>query len=239
MHTGDIVNEPEPDAYRLAAQLFGQLQAPIYYVVGNHDRARDIHHFLPMGPKEDLAADRDTLSYAFTVKGYRFLVLDARGGDEIDPHGLLGEAQLDIVRKEATAGGPPLTVFTHYPALPLNSIWMDANMLTLDGHKLHDALLPARERLRAVFYGHVHQPMQTQRDGILYVGGSSAFAQFMAWPDDVAVQFDPAAPPGYGFVHLLPEQTIIHQQTFPRPASSIAGGDAGAPGVAVRIRDSS
>lgn len=238
VHTGDIVYDPDPDAYRLAAQLFSQLQAPIYYVVGNHDRARNIHHFLPMGPKEDLAADRDTLSYAFTVKGYRFLVLDARGDDEIDPHGFLGEAQLDIVRREATADGPPLTVFTHYPVLPLNSIWMDAHMLTIDGHKLHEALLPARDRLCGVFYGHVHQPMQTQRDGILYVSGASVFAQFLAWPDDIDIQFDPPALPGYGFVHLIPGQTIIHQHTFPRPAARAAEEGGGAPGVTVRLRDS-
>lgn len=237
VHTGDVVYDPDPDAYRLAAQVFGRLQPPIYYVVGNHDRARDIHHFLPMGPKEDLVADRDTLSYAFDVKGYRFLVLDARGDDEIDPHGFLGEAQLDMVRREAGANGPPLTIFTHYPVLPLNSIWMDAHMLTIDGHKLHEALLPARERLRGVFYGHVHRPMQTVRDGILYVGGASVFAQFLAWPDDIDVQFDPAAPPGYSFVHLIPGQTIIHQHTFPRPAGRAIDQDEGAPGAAARLRD--
>lgn len=237
VHTGDVVYHPNPDAYRLAAQVFGKLQVPIYYVVGNHDRARDIHHFLPMGPKEELIADRETLCYAFTVKGYRFLVLDGRGDDEIDPHGFLGEAQLDVVRREATPEGPPLTVFTHYPALPLNSIWMDAHMLTIDGHKLHEALLPARDRLRGVFYGHVHQPMQTQRDGILYVSGPSVFAQFLAWPDDIDVQFDTLAPPGYGFVHLIPGQTIIHQHTFPRPGGTSAERDESVPGVSVRIRD--
>lgn len=234
VHTGDVVYDPDPAAYGLAAEIFAELQAPIYYVVGNHDRARDIHHFLPMGPKEDLSADRDTLSYVFEVKGYRFLVVDARGADEIDPHGFAGESQLELIRKEATAEGPPLTVFTHFPVVPLNSIWMDAHMLTIDGYKLHEALLPARKRIRGVFYGHVHRSMQTRRDGLLYVSGPSVFAQFLAWPDDIEVQFDPDAPPGYGFVHLIPGQTIIHEHTFPRPAPPPA--DEGAPGVTVTVR---
>jgi 3',5'-cyclic-AMP phosphodiesterase len=218
MHTGDVVYDPDPAAYRLAAEIFGQLQAPVYYVAGNHDRARDLHHFLPMGPKDDLSPDRDTLSYVFEVKGNRFLVVDARGPDEIDPHGLIGAGRLELIRQELTANGPPLTLFIHFPVLPLNSIWMDAHMLAIDGYKLHEALLPARERIRGIFYGHVHRSMQTLRDGLLYASGPSAFAQFLAWPDDIDVQFDPEAPPGYSFVHLLPGNTIIHEHTFPRPA---------------------
>lgn len=226
VHTGDIVYDPDPAAYRLAARLFERLQAPIYYVVGNHDRARDIHHFLPMGTKEDVCPDRDRLSYTFTGKGYRFLVLDGRGPDEISPHGLYSPEELDLVRAEARAEGPPLTVFTHYPTFPLNSIWMDAYMLAINGPLLHEALLPARGRLRGVFYGHTHQHMQIRRQGILYVSVASTFSQFAAWPDDLQVQFDPDHPPGYSFVHLLPEQTIIHQHTFPRPDRPAPAGNA-------------
>jgi 3',5'-cyclic-AMP phosphodiesterase len=89
--------------------------------------------------------------------------------------------------------------------------------LILNGSELHTALLPARDRLRGVFHGHVHQNMQTVRDGILYVSVASVFSQFSAWPSEVVTGYDPEHLPGYGFVHLLPEQTIVHQHTFPRP----------------------
>lgn len=217
IHTGDVTNYPHPAAYRLAAEVFARLEVPIYYVVGNHDTAGDIRHYLPMGRKEDVADDSAVLSYVFERKGYRFLALDARGPEEIDPHGLLSAAQLEVVRREATAAGPPLIVFMHFPVLPLNSPWMDANMLVLNGEELHQALRPARERLRGVFYGHVHQPMQTVRDGILYVSAASAFSQFGAWPTDQVTSYDTDHLPGYSFVHLLPTQTIIHQHTFLRP----------------------
>jgi Icc protein len=216
IHTGDIVTDPDPISYQLAEEVLSGIEAPTYYVNGNHDRAQDIHKYLSMGPKQDVTDDPGVLSYTFEVKGYRFLVLDARGPDEIDPHGLLSEAQLDLVRREAAPDGPPLTVFLHYPALPLNSVWMDREMLIINGEDLHKALLPARDRLRAVFYGHVHQAMQTMRDGILYVTTASTFAQFTAWPTDVVTGFDPDVLPAYTFVHLMPEQIIIHQHTFPR-----------------------
>lgn len=217
IHTGDVVTHPDVASYRRAAEIFGKLTMPVYFVTGNHDRSRDIQRHLPMGPRHILSNNLDVLSYAFEVKGYRFLVLDARGPDEIDPHGMLSEAQLALVRREATAVGPPLTVFLHFPTLPMNSIWMDAYMLVINGGHLHEALLPARERLRGVFYGHVHRSMQTVRDGILYTAVPSLFAQFSAWPNDAVVREDPDYLPGFNFVHLLPDQTIVHQHTFPRP----------------------
>jgi hypothetical protein len=94
---------------------------------------------------------------------------------------------------------------------------MDHNMLIQNGRQLHQTLLPARNRLRGVFHGHVHQAMQTIRDGILYVSVASVFAQFAAWPNDLVPHYDPQHDPGYNFVHLLAGQTIIHQHTFPRP----------------------
>ena len=216
IHTGDVVSDPDPAAYQLAAETLAGLQAPIYYVNGNHDSAAAIRRYLTMGSKQD-TGDSNRLSYTFEVNGYRFLVLDAKGPPEIDPQGLVSEAQLDWVAREAQPEGPPLVVFVHFPALPLNSIWMDDNMLIQNGPALHQALRPARDRLRGVFSGHVHQHMQTIRDGIIYITVASALAQFAAWPDDRMTHHDSEQDPGYGFVHLLPEQTIVHQHPFPRP----------------------
>lgn len=216
IHTGDVVTHPSPAAYRLAAETFARLEVPIYYAVGNHDRAQDIRHFLAMGPKEDLSNSPDLLTYAFERKGYRFVIVDARGPDHIDPHGIFSEEQLAILRDECRPDGPPLIVFGHFPLLPINAPWMDSNMRVLNWMAGHRAMIPAGARLRAYFHGHIHQNMQTSRDGLLYVSVASLFAQFAAWPADNDVNNDSQHPPGYNFVHLLPEQTIIHQHTFAR-----------------------
>ncbi len=217
IHTGDVVTDPDPDAYSFAAANLADLNVPIYYVNGNHDRADDIRSYLPMGPKTDAGSDPERLAYTFEVKGYRFLVLDAKGPESMDPQGLLPDSQLDLAAAEAQEDGPPLVVFVHFPVQPLNSLWMDDNMLIMNGQALHEALLPARGRLRGVFHGHVHQSMQTIRDGILYASVASAFSQFGAWPDDITTTYDLDHDPGYGFVHLMPDQTIVHQHTFLRP----------------------
>jgi 3',5'-cyclic-AMP phosphodiesterase len=217
IHTGDVVADPDPDSFMLAAETFAELELPIYFVNGNHDDASDIHQYLSMGDKTDVTDDQNTLSYTFEVKGVRFLVLDGRAPDEMNPHGLLSEAQLELARKEAQPEGPPLVIFIHFPVLPLNSPWMDENMLLLNGEELHQALLPARGRLRGVFHGHVHQNMQTIRDGIVYTAVASTFFQFSAWPNDEEVRYAPDEPPGFNFVHLTPESVIVHQHTVARP----------------------
>lgn len=217
IHTGDVVSEPDKNAYRNAAELFNELEYPIYFVTGNHDKAADIHRFLPMGPKQMLSRNVDVLSYAFEVGGHRFVVIDARGPDEIDPHGLLSEEMLTVLQNETRLEGPPLTLFMHFPIHPLNSTWMDAYMLIINGYKMHEMLTPIRDRIRGVFYGHIHQNMQILRDGILYVAVGSTFSQFTSWPNDTSPGLDPNFPPSFNFVHLMPEQTIVRQHIIPRP----------------------
>lgn len=217
VHTGDVATNPDEAAYELAHEVFAALNVPIYYTTGNHDLSRMIRQHLPMGPLVWLVDALELLCYRFEVKGYRFLVLDGRAPDHLDPHGLLSEAQLEAVQQEAARDGPPLTVFIHFPIWPLNSPWMDNHMLILNGDKLHQALLPARERLRGVFHGHVHQSMQTVKDGIVYTAVPSTYSQFTAWPTDDNANSDPVYPPAFNFVQMLPGQTIVHQHVFARP----------------------
>ncbi|MCA9981411.1 MAG: metallophosphoesterase [Anaerolineales bacterium] len=216
IHTGDIVTDPDPVSYQRAAQLFAALDLPIYYVNGNHDRACDIRQYMHMPTCEWLSDDPDLLTYAFTVKGHRFVVVDGRAPDEIDPHGLVSAAQLEILRREVMRDDPSLTIFIHFPTWPLNSLWMDSRMLLINGPAFHQTLLPARDRLRGVFFGHIHQSIQTMRDGILYASAPSAFAQFTSWPRDLYVDIAPE-PPGFNIVQLLPDQTLIRQYRFAQP----------------------
>lgn len=216
VHTGDVTDEPHPAAYALARETLSRLRLPVYYVRGNHDSASGIREHLTMGPMTDLGSGADHLSYVFEVKGYRFLVLDTHGPPGSDPQGLVSEEQMVLLREEAVAKGPPLVVFLHHPVLAMDSPWMNANMLIVNGKEVHETLLTARERLRGVFFGHVHQSMQTWRDGILYVAGGSSLLQFSSWPGDEHVWHLEGESPAFNFVRLMPQQTMIRQHRFPR-----------------------
>lgn len=216
IHTGDVVTDPDGPSYQLAADLFAQLNVPIYYVTGNHDNSADIKQYLPMGPKTMLSDNPDLLSYVFTVKNERFLVVDSHAPEELDPQGFITNQQLEIVQREMHNENNPVTVFVHHPVWPLNSPWMDRNMLILNGSKFHQVLKSGRDRLRGVFHGHIHQHLQTVRGGVVYTSAASTFAQFRAWPDTEEVQ-PTTEPPGYNYVQILDDHILIQNHTFFRP----------------------
>ncbi len=216
VHTGDIVTDPDPRSYERAARLLADLSVPIYFVNGNHDAAHYVHEYLTTGPRIDWQSDPGRLAYEFEVRGERFVVLDGRGPDEIDPHGILPAEQLERVREICRTPGPPITFFIHFPLFPLNSPWFDRNMLLLNGEELHAAFLPASGRIRGVFFGHVHQSMQMTRDGITYTSAPSTFAQFRVLPVREESLDNPSYPPGFNLVQCMPGYTIVQQHVVPR-----------------------
>ncbi|MGB6033833.1 MAG: metallophosphoesterase, partial [Bacteroidota bacterium] len=214
VHTGDIVADPRPECYVLAQEVFRGLAPPIYFVTGNHDRAEGIRRFLPQGPCEYVTDPNEVLSYRFAYRDFRFLTLDARGPDQIDPQGLLSAGQLALVRETCTPEGGPLSIFIHFPPLPLDSEWLNKNMLLQNGMDLHRAVVPARDRLRGVFFGHVHRGMQIMANGILYSSVGSSFRQFTSWPDSLKVEFDQVHPPCFNVVTLSRSQTTVKEHTI-------------------------
>ena len=118
----------------------------------------------------------------------------------------------------ATYHDPTYGYSFRYPAVRLNSPWMDANMLIYNGEAMHQALLPARGRLRGVFFGHIHNSTQIIRDGIFYCAVASTFAGFTTWPSEEMINADHDAMPAFNFVQLLPDQTIVQQRPFARLA---------------------
>ena len=216
VHTGDMVTDPDPRSYARAARLLSDLSVPVYYVNGNHDAAHYVHEHLGTGPRNDWQPGTDRLAYEFEVRGETFVVLDGRGPDSIDPHGVLPPEQLERVQEICSLDGPPLTFFIHFPLFPLNSPWFDRNTLLINGAALHEAFLPARDRIRGVFYGHIHQSMQVVRDGITYTSAPSTFAQFRALPVEEQSLENPSYPPGFNLVQCMPGYTIVQQHVVPR-----------------------
>ncbi|KAA3643028.1 MAG: hypothetical protein DWQ07_21155 [Chloroflexi bacterium] len=211
IHTGDVVTDPFPEAYTLSAEIFSKLKAPIYYASGNHDLSSMLIPALPMGPKEDLLVDEGVNCYRFEVGSHRFLVLDGRGPDEIDANGQLAEAQYQILEDEIAADGP-LSIFIHFPALELDTVWLDRDMLLLEGERFHKLVQQAKN-LRGVFLGHIHRGGAQYRDGVLYSSVASPIGQFSMWPEDQqgAAAADSGCTLYYNLVTLTDDTTIIKE----------------------------
>ena len=210
IHTGDVVRDPNPKSFQLAAEVLSALRCPLYVVNGNHDSADGLRAAFSMADVESLTHN-DTISYHFTVKTERFVVLDAHGPDEIDPAGLIREDELAALEELGRNTSEPLTAFIHFPAVPLDAQWLDESMLIQNGDQLHAVFRSFGSRLRGVFFGHVHRGIQSTVDGVLYCSVASTFSQFEAWPRQRNAIADNPGQMFYNLVSLMPNQLVIKQ----------------------------
>lgn len=205
LHTGDIIYDPEPEPYYAAREILGQIKYPVYYVAGNHDHPAELQRIL-LGRSEILSP----FHYEFEVNGVQIIVLDSNGPAE-PPRGYITPEQLTWLHKLcARADTRPLVVAVHHNVVPIGSPWLDDYMRITNGEDLHRVLLSAKDRLRGIFFGHVHQGVSMYRDGLLYTSGLSSWSQFKAWPGLTDTTHDVGAECGFNVV------TITHNQTFIR-----------------------
>jgi Icc protein len=206
LHTGDVAYDPEESAYEAAKEILEQIPYPIYYVAGNHDH--------PVGLQRVMLNRHETRTpyyYNFEVNGVHFIVADSNGPAE-PPRGYVDAEQLKWLTGLCSAEDDrPLVVAVHHNALRVEVPWLDDYMRITNGEDFHRALLPARERLRGVFFGHVHQNLTMYRDGILYNSALSSWNQFHAWPGQEPTVEDLGAEPGYSIVTLTRNQTYIRR----------------------------
>lgn len=210
LHTGDIVYDPDPLAYVAAKDALSQLRFPVHYLAGNHDEREMLQRIM-----FDRAEPLTPFDYQFEVKGVQIVCVDSNGPAQ-QPAGFVTSdqlARLEGICKD-TADQRPLVVAVHHNVLANGIPWWDDFMRMTNGADFHNALLPARHRLRGVFHGHVHQPVDTYRDGILYSGVSSSWYQIHAYPEQTDTLGDDNGEPGFSVVTVTPQQTFIRRHHF-------------------------
>ncbi|MGJ5820026.1 metallophosphoesterase [Paludibaculum fermentans] len=189
VHLGDLIDEGAGNL-EVIRRVYDQVQAPRYYVLGNHD----------------FTAGRSTLMaalglakpyYSFTVKGWTFVVLDgmnesvAGGWPESDAHAQAGRATLEALRKagvpnaqtwngalgpeqrqwlretltRAAAQGSRVVVFNHFPVLaaacrPEHLLWDHEEVLRI---------LEGSPATAAYMNGHDHKGGAALHSGIPYL----------------------------------------------------------------------
>ena len=210
VHTGDVTNDGQPEAYALVEQLLGNLGVPVYYAVGNHDDPDQVRT-LAMG--ERTAVADSLVSYAFESAGERFIVLHSQGPrEEIGGSGRLTEEQLAFLNEQIESTDERLTLFLHHCPMHLDCDWHDDRIDLLNGDDLHEALVPHRDRIRGVFFGHIHRGVQIIKDGIHYASVGSPYMPLHLWPEGEADR-DIDAPLPFNFVTLTDHSTIVKEHT--------------------------
>lgn len=186
MATGDIAAKGNVDAYRLFLREMRESGLPFAWLPGNHDDFRLMQesvHAAPYWPVLDMGEWR-LVSLNTAVPG--------RVG------GLLSREELSFLRNTLSREHRhPVAIFMHHPPLDIGCAWLDeqkvANSDELAG------ILREAGNIKAIFTGHVHQPVATEFAGIPLLTTPSTCFQFAADSDDFALD---DAPPAYRRIEL-------------------------------------
>lgn len=205
LHTGDVHSDPErAEDYRQAAELYRRLDMPVYFLPGNHDRSDWLQRVLLGRDEPAMHADQE-----YEIGGVQFLLLDSSVPGPDEHYGRLEPEQLAwLAQRCAAADERPLVVALHHNPLSLVVPWLEGIVLR-NGEALHEALLPARERLRCVFYGHIHESVLTLRDGIPYQSVRSSWFQTQTWYGQADPFHELLYWPGYNLVTLTECDTFV------------------------------
>ncbi|MDF1816104.1 MAG: metallophosphoesterase [Verrucomicrobiales bacterium] len=216
VHTGDIVNDPDDDAYELAESVLSRLDAPVHYVSGNHDDAAATRKFMTSGSHVQLKGVGDKLAYAFRM-GPRAtgVVFDGWVAPDQGPHGFLSQSQVIAFEDLLQTTDDRFALFLHYPMIPIGSTWIDKHLLVENGEAVHSFLKEYRDRIAGVFFGHLHRGLQLHRDGILYSGVSSPVCHFTAGPVEETCEFSPNCGLAFNHVSISDHSTMVKEYSIP------------------------
>lgn len=216
LHTGDVTDDGAEESYHVAREALSAIPYPVYYLPGNHDHSAHFQRIM-LGRGEPTP----TVDYEFEVRGVQVICMDSQR-PATPPAGRVSDEQLAWLEGFTRAADDrPLIVAVHHNVLPVGTPWWDDYMRMVNGEDFHRALLPARDRIRGVFFGHVHQNVDTVRDGIAYFSVPSSWYQLHNYPGQVESVQDRSAEPGYNVVTIRRNQFSLRRHRFTVDAGSL------------------
>ena len=185
--TGDLVHD-DPAGYAALAAQFRDLQAPVHCLPGNHDEPADV--------RRALAGEPFAHEFATRYGNWAIVMLDSTVRGEHGGH--LGDAELAQLDAALAAQPDAFTlVCLHHHPVPHGSAWLD--VLMLDNAAEFFAMLARHRNVRAIAWGHTHQPFEGMHGGIRLMGTPSTCMQFAQDAPEFEVD---DRPPAYRWIEL-------------------------------------
>ena len=207
--TGDLTHWGEVGAYRNFLHSMNGLHVPYVALVGNHDRRTACLDVLAAAPRDAhgfVQGWRDT-------SGGRLLFLDTL--DERSDAGQMCNQRLQWVARtlaEAPANRP-IYLFMHHPPFAVGLHAMDAIALA-DRAAFTEVIGSHRQRIRHLFFGHVHRPISGSWLGIPFstLRGTNHQVWFDLSP--VAAHLTSHEPPSYAVVLIGTDTVVVHNHDY-------------------------
>lgn len=186
--TGDLAQDGSGDAYRRMHGYLSRLDAPVYWIPGNHDNPQVMARELPGGLISD--------EHCFTRNGWRVILLDTTVRGQVA--GRLEEAELDRL-EECLANAPDLhtMVCLHHHPVPSGCAWMES-IGVANADQLF-AIVDRHPQVKVILWGHIHQDFRGERNGVELIASPSTCFQFQPNSAEFAVD---EHPPGLRVLEL-------------------------------------
>lgn len=186
--TGDISQDNSAESYRRFAEAVSALDAPQYWIAGNHDEVPKM--------KAAIGADSPCFTRAFSVPGWRVILLNSNVVGAV--HGYLEPDELAFLERELEASrNESALVCLHHNCVPVAAAWLQRHALRNSDEFF--AVLDRHSHVKAVVFGHIHQELVHERRQVLYLGAPSTCIQFHPTCDDFKLD---ACNPGYRWFEL-------------------------------------
>ena len=188
IHGGDIVcggdsfgmtSEEYLAALDEAKNLNSNVEAPIYYIPGNHDLD-------PITGAKDGYQERfgyDQFSYtSFVHEDLRFILLDAQEVDMDQAHGHIGSEQLQWLEDELNSAldeGQQVLIFAHQLVSPSEEF--EALSSRIDNSEEVMRVIDGVNNVLAVFHGHLHLNRMVERNSVFHTITAGVICYPMMW----------------------------------------------------------
>lgn len=206
--TGDLTHYGHAQAYEHLRECLAPLTMPVFPILGNHDDRGIFQSYFP-----DVDADENGfVQYARDFGDYCALFLDT---NEPGVHwGVYCKQRAAWLQARLAQTNKPVLLFMHHPFFPIGIRGMDALSLR-DNSAFINAIAGFEQKIRHVFFGHIHRPICGTFRGIGYstLKGTNHQVALDLHGDENMI-LGSHEQPQYGVVLLSEDQVLIHAEDF-------------------------
>jgi Icc protein len=181
MLTGDLSEDASESSYQRLADYIHTLDIPVCAIPGNHDLPEVMQSYFPHGPYQG--------PYLQAAGAWKLLLLNSARPRRVD--GSIAAVDLQHLAEwlKAESTGPALLALHHQP-VPVGAPWIDKHMLDQPQNLLQ--CVADHPQVKAVVWGHVHQPFETALGGVRFMSAPSSAANSL--PGTERFSLDPSGP---------------------------------------------
>jgi Icc protein len=193
--TGDLSDHGSASAYRRVADYTQKLAEACYWLPGNHDSKEEMASVL---------AGSTRMSVEIRIAQWQIIMLDSQIPGQVG--GELGAEQLsllDTALQQAAREGLTSLVCLHHHPIEIGCAWLDEQIVA-DAEAFFE-VLDRHDGVRGVLWGHIHQQVDIERNGVILMGSPSTCVQFA--PKSERFKADDLSP-GYRWLDLRTDGSI-------------------------------